>query len=90
MRKDDLNVHETDVAQNLIHDCFLTLTVRERFHRKEFKLKKIWGYGIKLFMQNVRKVQKQPPVVILYQVIFYNIFILCLWLRIIRRSAQVV
>ena len=34
------------------------------------------------------KERKQPPVVILQQAIFYNIFILCLWLRIIRRSDQ--
>ena len=28
---------ETDVAQNLIDDFFLTLTVRRLFHRKDFK-----------------------------------------------------
>ena len=39
-------------------------------------------------MQNLTKERKQPPVVILQQLIFYNIFILCLSLRIIRRSAQ--
>ena len=32
--------------------------------------------------------QKQPPVVILHQATFHNIFILCLWLRIKRRSDQ--
>ena len=37
-------------------------------------------------MQNLTKKQKQPPVVTLQQPITYNIFILCLWLRIIRRS----
>ena len=39
-------------------------------------------------MQNLTKEWKQPPVVILQQANFYNIFILCLWLRIIRRSDQ--
>ena len=28
---------DTDVAQNLIDDFFLTLTVRGPFHRKDFK-----------------------------------------------------
>ena len=36
----------------------------------------------------LKKERKQPPVVILKQVIFYNMFILCLWLRIITRSDQ--
>ena len=47
------------------------------------------GYFLKkrkLYMQNLSKERKQPPVVILQKSIFYNIFILCLWLRIIRRS----
>ena len=39
-------------------------------------------------MQNLTKERKQPPVVILQQSIFCNIFIRCLWLRIIRRSDQ--
>ena len=34
---------KTDVAQNLMDDFFLTLTVRGPFYRKDFKLKKIWG-----------------------------------------------
>ena len=42
----------------------------------------------KLGMQNLTKEWKQPPVVILQQTIFYNIFILSLWLAIIRRSDQ--
>ena len=41
-----------------------------------------------LCMQNLTKEWKQPPVVILQQADFYNIFILCLWLRIIKRSNQ--
>ena len=40
----------------------------------------------KLCMQNLTKERKQPPVVFLSQAIFYNIFILCLWVRIIRTS----
>ena len=39
------------------------------------------------FMHDLTKQWKQPPVVILQQANFY-IFILCLWLRIIRRSDQ--
>ena len=47
------------------------------------------GYFLKkrkLYMQNLAKERKQPPVVILQKSIFYNIFIRCLRLRIIRRS----
>ena len=39
-----LNI-KTDVAQNLIDDFFLTLTIRGPFYRKDFKWKK-WGYGL--------------------------------------------
>ena len=42
----------------------------------------------KLFMKNLTKERKQPPVVILQQSNFDIIFIWCLWLRIIRRSDQ--
>ena len=37
---------KTDVAKNMIDDFFLTLTVRGPFHRKDFKWKKKWGYGV--------------------------------------------
>ena len=37
-------------------------------------------------MQNLTKERKQPPLVILLQAIFYNIFILRLWQRIIISS----
>ena len=50
---------------------------------------RVRGYFLKkwkLYMQNLTKEQKQPPVVILQKSIFYNIFIWCLWLRIIRKS----
>ena len=39
-------------------------------------------------MHNLTKVWKQSPVVILQHATFYNIFTLCLWLIIIRRSDQ--
>ena len=39
-------------------------------------------------MQNLKKEQKQPPVVILQQSIFDVIFIWCLWLKIIWKSDQ--
>ena len=50
---------ETDVAQNLI-DFSLILTVRETFHRKDFKWKKIWVYKVnfgkkQLCKQNLRE-----------------------------------
>ena len=37
-------------------------------------------------MQNLTKKRNQPPVVIPQQAIFYNIFIVSLWLTIITRS----
>ena len=42
----------------------------------------------KLYLQNLTKEWKQPPVAILQQTNFYNIFIVCSWLRVIRRSDQ--
>ena len=42
----------------------------------------------KLCLQNLTKEWKQPPVVILQQANFCNTFILCLQIRIIRRSDQ--
>ena len=75
--------------RNWLTIFFLTLTVRRTFHSKDFSWKR--GYGVNfwkrnLCTQNVTKEQKQPPVFILQQAIFKNIFILCLWLWIIRRS----
>ena len=84
---------ETDIAQNLIDDFFPFLTVRGPFHRKNFKWKNYGGTGLisekmEVYMQNLTKERKQPPVVILQQAIFYNIFTMCLWLRIIRKCDQ--
>ena len=42
----------------------------------------------KLYLQNLTKEWKQPPVVILQQANFCYIFILCLQIRIIRRCDQ--
>ena len=39
-------------------------------------------------MQNLTKEQEQPPVVSLQQLIFDNVSILCLWLRIMERFNQ--
>ena len=60
---------------------------------KDFSSNKYGGTGSisekkKLCMQNLTKEWEQPPVAILQQVSFYNIFILWLRLRIIRRSDQ--
>ena len=60
---------------------------------RSFSEKKYGGMGLvsekrKLCMQNLTKEWKQPPAVILQQANFYNMFNLCLRLRIIRRSDQ--
>ena len=87
---------QTDVTQNLIDDFFLTLIVRRSFHRKDFLVKKnagVRGYFLekrKLCMQNLTKERKKPPVVILQQLIFYNIFIRCLRVKIKIRSTCLV
>ena len=86
---------KTIVAQNLIDD-FVTVTLcrHSNFPQQGFQVKKnmgVWGYfnkKRKLCMQNLTKERKQPSVVILQQAIFYNTFILCLWLRIIVSSDQ--
>ena len=98
MQKVDLNMHAFQNRNwcSLKSDhCFFSLTVKETFHTKDFNWKKIRGYRVtfskkkrRLCIQNLRKERKEPPVVILQQVIFYNIFILCLWLRMVRRSDQ--
>ena len=75
---------ETDVAQNLIDDFFLTLTVRGPFYRKNFKWKK--NMEVRGSFLKIGKLWMQ--IVILQHAIFYNIYFLSLWLRIIRRSDQ--
>ena len=96
-RKDDLNVHVFQNRNwfNLKSDrwnFFLALAVRGAFHSKAFRWGKIWGTGLisekktEVLFAKLTKERKQPPVVILQQPNFYNIFILRLWLRIIRRS----
>ena len=82
---------KTDVSQNLIDDFLSNFDYQKTFHRKNFKLKNngctFWKKGS---FACRTKDRKQPPVVILQQSIFYNIFIRCLWLRIIRRSDEAV
>ena len=68
---------ETDLDQNLIDDF---LTVKGPFHRRILSEKNIGvqDYFLekrKVCMQKFTKERKQPPVVILQQAIFYNIFI---------------
>ena len=53
-----------------------------------FEKKKKKEKTTKLCKQNLTKELKEPPVVIVQQAIFYNVFILCLLLRIIRSSDQ--
>ena len=65
---------------------FLILNVRRPFRRKDFKRRK-WGYGVifvKSYKQNLLKERKQPPVDFQQQTILFNVFILCLWLRIFQ------
>ena len=98
MRNDDLNGH---VFRNR-NWCkpksdrwfsYCNFDCHRPFHRKGFKWKKGGerGYFLKrrkFCMQSLTKERKQPPVVILQQAIFYNIFILCFWLKVVRRTNQ--
>ena len=85
---------ETDVNQNLIDDFFIvTLTVTGLSIGRVLNEKRGGerGYFLKrrkFCMQSLTKERKQPPVVILQQAIFYNIFILCFWLKVVRRTNQ--
>ena len=87
---------EIDVAQNPLDEFFSNFDWQKTFPQEGFQVKKnkgVRGYFLKknkrkFCMQNLTKERKQPPVVILQQAIFYNIFISWLWLRIIRRSDQ--
>ena len=70
---------------------FLTFTVEDPSIEIIFSEKFFWGTRLfsekrKICMQNLTKQWKQPPVVILQQSIFYNIFIRRLWLRAITKS----
>ena len=72
---------------------FLTLTVWGPFHRKDLKWRKTWGTGLlsvkteALFAELNKKVEAATSS---YSATsdFYNIFILFLWLGIIRRSNE--
>ena len=71
---------ETDVAQNLIDDFFLNLTVSGPFIGTILSEKKCRGMGLipkkpKFCKQNLTKERKPSPVVILEHAIFYNVFI---------------
>ena len=69
MQKDNLNLHvfqtETDVAQNLINDFFSNFDCQRYGGTRIISQKKQ-----QLFMQNLTKEKKQPPVVTLQQEIF--------------------
>ena len=75
MREDDLNVHARISKQKL--RTIKNMRVRGQSLEKR-----------KLCLQNLTKEWKQPPVVIVQQAKFCNIFILCLQIRIIRQSDQ--
>ena len=85
---------DTDIAPNLIDDFLANFWLSEEFStgRISSETKKV-GAGLipektEALYAELKKERKQPPVVILQQMIFYNIFILWLWLRIITRSNQ--
>ena len=73
---------ETDVTQNLIDNFFSNFESEDLSIGRILSEQKlgIQGYFLKrkLCMQNLTKEWKQPPVVILQQAIFYNLFILSL------------
>ena len=78
---------ETDVVQNLIGDFFfffLTFTIRGKILSEK---KKHGGTGlISDKTEALYSELNQRTETILQQPTFYNIFILCLWLRNIRKS----
>ena len=58
------------------------------FHRKEFEWKKLYG-GTGLVSEKTKALNVEPNEIMEAATKnFYNIFILCLWIRIIRRSDQ--
>ena len=85
---------ETDAAQNLIDNFFFLIwTVKRSFHRKGFKWKKYGGTGLisektEVLYAEFNERAEAVTSRYLQQVIFYNIFILCLWLRITTKSDQ--
>ena len=84
---------ETNVAQNMIDDFFLTLTVLGPFHRNDFKRKKVGGTGLiseKTEALYAELNERAEAATSCYSVTgdFLQHFIVCLWLRIIRRSDQ--
>ena len=83
---------DTDVAQNLIDNFFSNFWLSEELSAgRIFRETKKVGVGLipekrEALYEELKKEWKQPSVFILQQVIFYNMFILRLWLRIITRS----
>ena len=74
---------------------FLILTVQGDIHRKDFKWKNIWRYGVNFWKcsflyAELKKRAKAPSNSYSVTEDFYNIFIMCLWLRIIRTTDQYV
>ena len=75
---------EIDVAQNPLDEFFSNFDWQKTFPQEGFQVKKnkgVRGYFLKknkrkFCMQNLTKERKQPPVVILQQVVFYNVFVL--------------
>ena len=97
MWKDDLNVqvfqNKNWCSPKSVRCFFLTLTVRGHFHRKDFKWKIYGGKG--LISEKTEALYKKlneraEAATSSYSATghVYNIFILCLWLTIIRTSDQ--
>ena len=83
---------ETDAAQNLVDDFFFKLWLLEDPSiGRILSEKKYGGTGLlsektEVLHAEINEKLEEPPAVILQKSIFYNIFIQCLWLRIIARS----
>ena len=96
-QKDDLNEYISENRNSCGPKCdwwiffslwlLKDLCIRRILSEKNYRSSELISEkNPKLCMQNLTKERKQPPVVIPQQVIFRNILILSLWLRIIRRS----
>ena len=85
---------KTDVTQNLIDkffsnfDCKRTFPIGKILNEKKLRGTRLIYEKTEVFYVELNERADQQPVVILHQATFHNVFILCLWLRIKRRSDQ--
>ena len=81
-------MYQTKIWSMIFLKNLKDLSIGRLLSGKKMELRGYFLRKQKLCMQNLTKVWKQPPIVILQQAIFYNRFILRLWQRIIRRTDQ--